>query len=158
MRNFVVLSLVVLFQVVGNVFLSRGMRSIPPIDRVDVSTVTHFGLQAAASPFVLLGVALLVGFFVMYLTALSRLELSYVLPMTASTYVLTALLAWLALGESVSSGRWIGTMAVSVGILLVGESERRKKSATESRTSTSSTSDPVMFAELEPEPAAETVR
>ena len=124
-----VLSLVVLFQVVGNVFLSRGMRSVHSIDHVNLSAVTHFGMQAAANPFVLLGVALLVGFFVMYLTALSRLELSYVLPMTASTYVLTAMLAWLALGESVSAGRWLGTLAVSVGILLVGESERRKKAA-----------------------------
>jgi len=74
----------------------------------------------------MLGFFLLLAFFALYLAALSRLDLSYVLPMTASTYVLTALSAWLILGESVSPVRWAGTLAVTIGIVLVTDSERRK--------------------------------
>jgi drug/metabolite transporter (DMT)-like permease len=74
----------------------------------------------------MLGFVLLLAFFALYLAALSRLDLSYVLPMTASTYVLTALSAWLILGESVSPIRWAGTLAVTIGIVLVTDSERRK--------------------------------
>ena len=127
-KNYTVLTLVVVLQVVGNVFLSRGMRSVGSIDRISLTAIYTYGLKTAANPWVLLGLGLLVAFFALYLAALSRLDLSYVLPMTASTYVLTAFSAWLILGESVSPTRWAGTVAVTIGIALVTDSERRKSS------------------------------
>jgi len=125
-KNYTVLTLVVILQVIGNVFLSRGMRSVGSIDRISLTTVYAYGLKTAANPWVLLGFGLLLVFFGLYLAALSRLDLSYVLPMTASTYVLTAFSAWIILGESVSRTRWAGTLAVTIGIVLVTDSERRK--------------------------------
>ena len=127
-KNYTVLALVVVLQVIGNVFLSRGMRSVGSIDRISLTTVYAYGIKTAANPWVLLGFGLLVAFFALYLAALSRLDLSYVLPMTASTYVLTAFSAWLILGESVSRTRWAGTLAVTIGIVLVTDGERRKSS------------------------------
>lgn len=129
MKNFVILTLVVVFQVIGNLLLSHGMRTVGEIDHLSGPALLAYGLKTASNPYVLFGVALLIAFFAMYLTALSRLELSYVLPMTASTYVLTALLAWLVLGESVSIQRWLGTITVSIGIIIVGEGERRKRAS-----------------------------
>ena len=125
MKNFVVLVLVVVLQVIGNVLLSRGMRQVGDAGVLKPANLLDFGLQTVSNPWVLLGVALLIGFFILYLTALSRLELSFVLPMTAATYVLTALFSWLILHESISPARWAGTFAVTVGILLVGASEQR---------------------------------
>lgn len=125
-KNYTVLALVVVLQVIGNVFLSRGMRSVGSIDRISLATVYAYGLRTAGNPWVLLGFGLLVAFFALYLAALSRLDLSYVLPMTASTYVLTAFSAWLILGESVSPTRWAGTLAVTIGIVLITDSELRK--------------------------------
>ena len=129
MKNFFVLAGIVVLQVVGNLFLSSGLRNTGGPQKLTASAVLQFCIRAAATPDVLLGVGLLIAFFLFYLAALSRLDLSYVLPMTAFTYVLTALLAWRFLGETVSASRWLGTVAVSVGILFVGESERRKKPA-----------------------------
>jgi drug/metabolite transporter (DMT)-like permease len=125
-KNYTVLGLVVLLQVIGNVFLSRGMRTVGSINTISPASVFSYGVRAATNPSLMLGFSLLLAFFALYLAALSRLDLSYVLPMTASTYVLTAVLAWLILGESVSLTRWAGTLAVTVGILLVTDSERRK--------------------------------
>ena len=122
MKNFVVLALVVVLQVIGNVLLSRGMRQV---GRAGELTPLQFALHTVSNPWVWLGVGLLIAFFGLYLTALSRLELSFVLPMTAATYVLTALFSWLILHEAISPVRWTGTVAVTVGILLVGASERR---------------------------------
>ena len=124
MKNFVVLALVVVLQVIGNVLLSRGMRQVGA-GALSRSTLLDFALRTVSNPWVLAGVGLLIAFFVLYLTALSRLELSFVLPMTAATYVLTALFAWLILHETISPGRWAGTFAVTVGILMVGTSEQR---------------------------------
>ena len=125
MKNFVVLALVVVLQVIGNVFLSRGMRQVGGAGALSRSTLLDFGLHTVTNPCVLLGVTLLIAFFILYLTALSRLDLSFVLPMTAATYVLTALFSWLILRETISPARWAGTLAVTVGILLVGASEQR---------------------------------
>ena len=129
MRNFVVLSLIVVLQVLGNVSLSRGMRHVGGLEAVTAPSVLAFCLRTVVEPWVLIGAALLIGFFIMYLTALSRLDLSYVLPMTASTYILTALFAWLILGETIAPNRWLGTIVVSAGIILVGHSEHKKSKA-----------------------------
>ncbi len=94
-KNYTVLGLVVVLQVVGNVFLSRGMRRVGSIDKISPTSLYSYGIKTATDPWVMLGFSLLLAFFILYLAALSRLDLSYVLPMTASTYVLTAFLAWL---------------------------------------------------------------
>ena len=125
MKNFVVLALVVVLQVIGNVLLSRGMRQVGDTGALSRATLLDFGLHTVTNPCVLLGVALLIAFFILYLTALSRLDLSFVLPMTAATYVLTALFSLLFLRETISPARWAGTFAVTAGILLVGASEQR---------------------------------
>ena len=125
-KNYGVLGLVVILQVAGNVFLSRGMRRVGTIGGISAASLYAYGIKTVTNPWVMLGFFLLLAFFALYLAALSRLDLSYVLPMTASTYVLTALSAWLILGESVSPVRWAGTLAVTIGIVLVTDSERRK--------------------------------
>jgi transporter family protein len=132
-KNFVVLSLIAVFQAFGNVYLSRGMRQVGELDVLDPSALLAFALRAVINPWVVLGVALLIAFFLVYLAALSWLELSYVLPMTASSYVLTALLAWLMLGEAISVTRWAGTLAICVDVLIDGRSERKKDVETDRR-------------------------
>ncbi len=107
MKDIVVLALVVVFQLAGNACLSHGMRSI--------GVVPGVGFM-----WVIAGTLLLVGYFMSYLAALSWLDLSYVLLMTASGYVLNTLIAWKVLGEAVSLSRWLGTLVICVGILLTG--------------------------------------
>ncbi len=124
MSNSVVLALVVVLQVAANVCLSRGMRQVGELHTLDPAGLLAIGLRLLTNRSVLLGVALLIAFFLAYLVALSRLDLSYVLPMTASSYVLTVLFAWWALGEAVDAMRWAGTCAVTIGVLLVGGGER----------------------------------
>lgn len=82
------------------------------------------GLQVLTNPWIMLGVSFLIGSLLLYLIALSRLDLSYVLPMTAAKFVLSALFAWLVLRESVSSMRWCGIGLISGGVLLVDLGEK----------------------------------
>jgi transporter family protein len=120
---------IVALQVLGNASLSHGMRHIGTIEVLSPAGLFSFSMRTITNPWVLSGVAMLIGFFVFYLAALSRLDLSYVLPITASSYIMTAILAWLLLGEHIYAKRWAGTLLVSIGIVLVRRSEQKTVAA-----------------------------
>ena len=123
MKNWMVLASVVFSEVSGNICLSRGMRQIGPVELTQLSALFLTAGKMLGNPWVMVGVTFLILYFVSYLEALSRLELSYVLPMTASSYLLTTLISTSVLHEAVSAARWIGTSAICLGILLVGRSQ-----------------------------------
>jgi uncharacterized membrane protein len=84
-------------------------------------------LQIFANPWVDGGVLLLIVWFASQLSLLSWSDLSYVLPITAGSYVLTAVLGKVFLHEVVSVERWLGILVISVGVLLViGTAPRAK--------------------------------
>jgi uncharacterized membrane protein len=79
------------------------------------------------SPWIVLGVATLACSLLLYLVAVSRLDLSLVLPLLASSYLLNACLAWLILGEQVSALRWVATLLIALGVYVVFQSERQRQ-------------------------------
>ena len=101
----------------GDSCLSRGMAAMAPI------TVTHPGALVAAvfTPWIALGILLLIGFFASYLTALSWADLTFVLPATAFGYVIIALLARYWLGEAISLERWAGILLITLGVGFVAQ-------------------------------------
>ena len=123
MSKYVVLWLLVVFQVLGDVWLSRGMRQVGAVSVSNPAALLTIGVQVLTNPWIVLGIAFLLGALLLYLVAISRLDLSYVLPMTAFKYVLSACFAGLILGESISQLRWVGTALVSSGVLLVALGE-----------------------------------
>ena len=99
----------------GHVLLSKGMRTVGDLTEAPAGRV---GAMIFAA-WLLLGVALQAAFFAMYLTLLSRAQVSQVLPMTALDYVVVALLARLILAEAVTPARWAGIALIVVGVYLV---------------------------------------
>ena len=87
-----------------------------------------------------MGIALLIGFFASYLTALSWADLTFVLPATALGNVIVALFARFWLHEAISLQRWAGIVLITVGVGFVAngpslterpapETEQAKESA-----------------------------
>jgi|YNPMSStandDraft_1061717.scaffolds.fasta_scaffold00229_20 uncharacterized membrane protein len=105
-------SVVVLTSVGGNFFLSLGLRHRSPESLAG-------WIQALMSPWVLLGVSLLVVWLLFRLALLSWADLSWVVPVTASGYALTALMGKFFLGEQISLTRWAGILLITLGVLLV---------------------------------------
>jgi bacterial/archaeal transporter family protein len=124
--NFVILALVVITQVAGNLALSKGIKELGAIDTINPLVLLGFGWQIVNSPWIWLALVFLISSLIFYLVALSRMELSYVLPLIASNYVLTTLSAWLVLGDRVSLTRWVGTILITCGVMLVGFIDRGK--------------------------------
>jgi hypothetical protein len=76
-------------------------------------------------PWVALGILFLLAFFAAYMTALSRADLTYVLPATSLGYVLLALIAKFYLHEQVSTLRWVGIGLISWRRVRHGPATRR---------------------------------
>ncbi|MDE2126461.1 MAG: EamA family transporter [Armatimonadetes bacterium] len=75
---------------------------------------------AAANPRVICGVCLMAVYFALYMLALRWADLSFVLPITALSYLLGAILARLYLHEHVTAVRWIGAIVITIGVIIVG--------------------------------------
>jgi drug/metabolite transporter (DMT)-like permease len=116
-RQYLILGLVSVCTPLGDSCLRRGMAQQPPI------TLAHpFALVAAVfSPWIVLGIALLIGYFASYLTALSWADLSFVMPAAGFGNVVIALLSRFWLHEPISLMRWAGIVLITIGVGFVAQ-------------------------------------
>ena len=128
-----ILGLVALSAPLGDACLSRGMSAMPPISLSSPMTL----ITAVFTPWVATGIALLIGFFASYLTALSWADLTFVLPATAFGNVIVELLSRFWLNEPVSWQRWLGVLLITLGVGFVAQGPAR----TDTRPETSATLD-----------------
>lgn len=75
---------------------------------------------ALLQPAVVIGVALLIVWTLARMALLSWADLSFVLPVTAIGYVLSAVAGMALFHEHVSAERWAGALLVTAGAALVG--------------------------------------
>src|SRR5580658_1619198 len=120
-RQYMILGLVALCAPLGDTCLSRGMTRLPPISIAHPITL----IAAVFTPWIAVGIALLIGFFASYLTALSWADLTYVLPATAFGNVIVALLSRFWLHEPISPTRWAGILLITVGVGFVAHGPSR---------------------------------
>jgi multidrug transporter EmrE-like cation transporter len=87
----------------------------------------YFGMATAlpilTAPLTLLGLVLYAVSAVFWISALSRVELSYAYPMLGAGYILVSIVAWKLWGEAFGVQRLIGTLVVALGVILVGTSK-----------------------------------
>lgn len=120
-RQYLILGLVALCAPLGDTCLSRGMTRMPSITLAHPLSL----ITAVFTPWVAVGIALLIGFFASYLTALSWADLTFVLPATAFGNVIVALLARLWLKEPISVERWAGILLITIGVGFVAHGPSR---------------------------------
>ena len=120
MKTAYLLLIVIVTNAAGNVVLGYGMRQVGAIASYSPLEMIQGGLRAFVNPWVIAGVVLLLIFFIAHALVLSRADLSYVLLVTSIGYVLVAVLGWSVLGETISVGRWAGTVLITVGVGVVG--------------------------------------
>jgi drug/metabolite transporter (DMT)-like permease len=123
-RDRIFIVLIVLSNTVGNLFLGIGMAHMPSFHTV--SPANYF-LGLFENYWIWIGIALLIIWMVSQLSMFTWADLTYVLPVTASAYVLTAILSKFFLHEQISVSRWIGIVLISFGVLFVSETPERTK-------------------------------
>jgi transporter family protein len=113
--------LVIVANVLGNVSLSHGMHQVGRI----VSASPFDYLKVFLNPWAVLGILVLTTWMLCDLALLSRADLSFVLPVTASAYVLVALAGHFWLHEHISWERWVGIVLITGGVVLAEETPAR---------------------------------
>lgn len=126
MKTAVVLIAAIIAQAAGNVYLTRGMKTL---NAGGGATLLRMFVEGATSPALLAGTALLIVFFVLYSAALSWADLSFVLPATAFGYVLNVAAGHYFLNELVTRERWAGAAVITLGVVFVSRSGERTAEA-----------------------------
>ena len=114
-RVLVIMLIAVIALAVGETFLSRGMRQV---GRAGGSWLEQT-MAVARNAWVGVGLLLLILHVGLYMLALQGADLSFVLPLTAASYPLAALLAKFYLREDVGIARWAGTLLITAGVAIV---------------------------------------
>ena len=107
--------IVVATNVLGNFALSWGMKHGAEMDGSAISYV-----RVVFNPWILLGIATLAGWVLSRMALLSWADLSYVIPVTSIGFVLNAIMGYLFMNEQISPMRWLGTLCIVGGTVLVG--------------------------------------
>jgi drug/metabolite transporter (DMT)-like permease len=119
LKTLLVVIVAVILGGAGHVMLSKGIRPVGDLTEAPAGRLGGMVTRVLSNHWVILGVALQAVFFAVYLTLLSRADVSQLLPMTALDYIVVALLAQWALGEVITPIRWAGIGLISAGVVLV---------------------------------------
>ena len=115
-----------IFEAVGVVLLSQGLREIGNVEKVTPAEVKRIVLQGVTNRNILLGVFFEAVFFGALLMLLARADVSLIWPLTSLGFVLTTAAAKFIRHEEVTSLRWSGVVLIMIGATLVGWSEKQK--------------------------------
>jgi drug/metabolite transporter (DMT)-like permease len=119
MLNLILFTIIVVAGTGGELFVSRAMKNVGEAQSFQPMEIARFALRAVRQPWMWAGVAMMASAFFALLGALSKYNVSFVVPVTALSYVAGAFGGAAFLGERVTVRRWIGVLLVAVGVTLV---------------------------------------
>jgi multidrug transporter EmrE-like cation transporter len=111
----------VLLNAAAQLLLKAGTNAVGHFE-FSASNIVPIGLRLALEPTILGGVACYVVSLVVWIMALSRVEVSIAYPMLSIGYVINAVAAWYLFGESLTALRLTGIGFIVVGVFLVARS------------------------------------
>jgi drug/metabolite transporter (DMT)-like permease len=119
MLNFILFTTIVAAGTGGELCVSRAMKGVGEAKSFHPAEIAKVVLRALRQPWMWVGVAMMAAAFFALLGALSIYNVSFVVPVTALSYVAGAFGGAALLGEKVTARRWIGVALVTIGVTLV---------------------------------------
>jgi drug/metabolite transporter (DMT)-like permease len=98
--------------------LKAGMRTIG-VFSFSLENIIPVGIRVILNPFIISGLGCYVVSVIIWLMVLSRVEVSYAYPMLSIGYIVTAFCGYIFFGENMNSLRWLGVIAIFVGVFLI---------------------------------------
>lgn len=119
MREFFLFTVIVAAGTGGELFVARAMKNVGPTVSFRPAAIVRVLLRGLRQPFMVAGVAMMALAFFSLLGALATYNVSFVVPVTALSYVAGAFGGAFFLREQVSRGRWMGVVLVAIGVTVV---------------------------------------
>lgn len=107
--------------VVGELLLKTAMNRFGILN-LELRTLPHTVWSLATNPLIIAAVAVYAVGTLLWLAALSRLDLSFVYPWSALAYILITLSAHFILHETVSAQRYLGVLVICLGLVIIAKS------------------------------------
>lgn len=119
MKLLIVIMVMALVDSASCLLTSKGMKQVGEISTLHPRKLLGVGRRMVKNRLLVLGFVLQASTFFMFLTVLSWADLSFVVPMAAIGYVISLLGAKFFLKEQVSKERWLGTLLIGTGVVMV---------------------------------------
>lgn len=103
----------------GEMFVSRAMKNIGEVHSFRPGAIAGVVGRALVEPWMWAGLGSMAVAFFSLLVLLSRANVSFVMPVTALSYVMAAVGGRFFLSEQVNANRWLGVSLVCFGVMLV---------------------------------------
>ncbi len=105
----------------GQVLLKKGMGSMGPLT-LSIDQLGNILWRIGTNPYVVIGLAIYVTGTLFWLTALSRVDLSYAYPFASLSYVVMLVASWQLFNENITVVRLLGTLVVCLGVFIISRS------------------------------------
>lgn len=119
MMTAVMIAIVVLGGSAGDVFVTKGMKQVGEISTMHPGRLARHTLRVLTNVNFLIGIFFMSCSFFAFLAVLSWADLSFVLPATSLSFVITTIGAKFVLKEEISRLRLAGTALVCLGVALI---------------------------------------
>jgi len=119
--SFSLVLLGVLLNAIAQLLLKAGTNTIGHFE-FSVANALPVGMKVATQPYILGGIVCYVVSVVVWILALSRVEVSVAYPMLSIGYIVNAVAAYFLFGEAVSVQRLAGIGIIILGVYIVARS------------------------------------
>ncbi|HYE75353.1 MAG TPA: glycosyltransferase, partial [Blastocatellia bacterium] len=118
MKTFLLLALLITFSSLGEILVAKGMQCVGDVP-FRLHDILRAAWRAVSNRYLPMGVFFLALSFFTFLSLLSYADLSYVVPLTAVSYITNTIGAKFLLKETITKSRWIGTLLVAGGVSII---------------------------------------
>ena len=119
MKTALALSIIIFAGSLGDVLLAKGMKRVGEVSTLRLRELALIGTRVVRNAAFLLGLLCMTISFGAFLAVLSWADLSFIVPATSLSFVVSTLGAKWLLKERINRLRWIGTLLVCVGVALL---------------------------------------
>jgi drug/metabolite transporter (DMT)-like permease len=100
----------------GQISLKHGMNKI---DVIGIRQILINVFKVFKNPFIIMGIFFYATSSLMWLFAMTRLDISFMYPLVSLSYLFTTIFAIMFLNEKVKSKRWVGLTLIILGAVLM---------------------------------------
>jgi multidrug transporter EmrE-like cation transporter len=104
----------------AHIFLKKGMMT-HAVNTIKTDSIIDLVWTIGTNPWVISGMILHVGALIVWLWALSKVDISFAYPFLALGYVLISTVAYFWLGEELSQMKILGMLIIIIGILFLAQ-------------------------------------